>query len=491
MEISRPIPGSITGWPGLCFWPRLVSTFLTFFSRSIKFSLFVLVTMMICAAQPAEAQSTATRVVPATEPPAATSPAAPVEQKPEEPVAPVVLPAPASLGPQPVPDTVPDNPKILIAPGKGLTVTSADEKNSMTIRSRVQLRETFTHEKHSENSPNQFENTNEVQVRTLRLVVMGNVLVKELKYVIQLAFGAGDFEKDSASPIFDAFVEYVKLRDLNVRVGQFFVPFDRARTIREFALQMVDRQQVVRELTLDRDVGLMLSSQDLFGLGQHLGYHLFIGGGDGRNRVADLKNPYGSQRPSALFVGRLVIKPFGIFDDYDMEGDLARGKKPRLGIGVAGAYNLHSDRANSTYGATYTLGTFNYTNVAVDLLFKWYGFSLLTEYVQRTANRDTTISTLDGVPQYSRSGKGYFVQAGQMLSDKVEVTARWDDLYANDGTDPVMRDAVKESGRQAGGGLNLYLNGHAFKLQADYFYIFNRLTDEPRHAVRAQLDATF
>lgn len=378
-------------------------------------------------------------------------------------------------------------PTVAVAPGKGLTVTSADGLNSLTLRSRMQLRETYQYDAATG------ESTNEVQVKTLRLFVQGHVFSQDFKYTIQLAFGAGDFEKDSASPIFDAYVEYVKHRDLEVRVGQYFVPFDRARTIREFALQFVDRQQVVRELTLDRDVGMMLSSKDLLGWGSRLGYHLFLGGGDGRNRVADFKNQYGPQRAGMLAIGRLVVKPFGVFEDYDQEADLSRSKRPRLGIGVAGGYNYRTDRAQSTYGATYTFGTFNYTHLAADLHFKCKGFSLLTEYVRREANRDRYIRTVDmtQATQYSRSGHGYFVQAGQMLTDKVEVTARWDDLYAMAGTDPELTTLAQKSGRQVGAGLNLYLNGHALKVQSDYFYIFDRVTHEPRHAVRAQLDATF
>ncbi len=393
------------------------------------------------------------------------------------------------------PTSEPQAPVVGVAAGRGLTITSKDGKNALTLRSRVQLRETFTHEKRSEH-PGRDENTNEVQVRTLRLYVQGNVLDKDLKYVIQLAFGAGDFERDNPSLIFDAYVEYVKIRDLNVRFGQYFVPFDRARTIREFALEMVDRPNVVRELTLDRDVGLMFSSQDLFGLNRHLGYHAFVGGGDGRNRITDLKNRYGPQHPSVLVIGRIVLKPFGAFEDYDQEGDIIRGAKPRLGIGAGGGYNLQTDRANSTYGPTYIAGTFNYTHVAADLSFKWRGFSLLTEYVQRTANKDTVTAVIDGesVTQYSRSGKGYFVQVAQMLSRRFQMMARWDDLYANAGTDPAlaaMAALAKESGRQVGTGMTVYLNGHFFKLQVDYFLILNRLTDEPRHVARAQLDAMF
>jgi hypothetical protein len=383
------------------------------------------------------------------------------------------------------PSDQPAQPSVVVAPGKGLTVTAADNKFAITLRSRIQLRNTFVHDDQ--------RNTNEAQVRTLRFWVHGHVLTPELKYYIQLAFGSNDFDKDSASPIFDAYVEYTKLRDLNVRFGQYFVPFDRARTIREYALHFVDRQQVVRELTLDRDFGLMLSSADLFGTGGKLAYNLFVGSGDGKNRVADSKNPNGPQKLGVLSVARIIVRPFGPFDD-DIEGDLTRSHKPHLAVGVAGAYNAASDRKRSTTGDTYTLGTFNYAHAAADLVFKYYGFSLLSEAVLRHANKKTNTgvdASGMALEEYSQEGFGYFVQGGQMVSDKVELTARWDDLRAKKGTDPAFQKIVDTQGHQVGGGLNVYLNGHAFKLQSDYFFIYGKDTDAARHQFRVQLDATF
>lgn len=372
-------------------------------------------------------------------------------------------------------------PAVTVAPGKGLSVTSADERFQVTFRSRIQLRETYTHSDTGD--------SNEIAVRTLRFQTYGYLLRPELKYLIQLAFGPTEFEKDNASPIFDAYLEYVGLRDFNVRFGQYFVPFDRGRTIREFALQFVDRQGVVRELTLDRDVGLMFYSTDLFGWGSRLAYNLFVGAGDGKNRVSDLN----TRKPSALVVGRVTVRPFGAFDD-DQEGDLTRSPKPRLAWGIAAGYNHATQRQRSTHGDFYKIDSFNYLHGASDLVFKWHGFSLLAEGVMRRANRDRNTGTdADGNPirESSRSGFGYFAQLGQMLTDKVELTARWDDLHANKGTDPALKGLVRTSGRQLGGGVNVYLNGHAFKLQADYFYIFGSDIDQGSHALRAQVDATF
>lgn len=399
---------------------------------------------------------------------------------------PPVAPSSGDTSPKPEaaatkPEAPKAGPEVVVAPGKGLTVTSADKRFQVTFRSRMQLRETYLH--------SDTGSSNEVSVRTLRFSTYGYLLTPDFKYLIQLAFGSGDFEKDNPSPIFDAYVEYVGVRDLNVRFGQYFVPFDRARTIREFALQFVDRQIVVRELTLDRDVGLMLYSTDLFGWGSRLAYNFFLGSGDGRNRVNDLV----TQKPSVLALARLIVRPFGAFDD-DQEGDLTRTPKPKLAIGVAGAYNKATSRDHSTYGAVYAHGTFDYAHAEADLVFKWHGFSLMAEGVLRQANRDSkTFTNPDGstVVEYSRSGFGYLAQAGQMVTSKVELTARWDDLHNRKGTDPALRKLVLSSGRQVGGGLNVYLNGHMLKLQTDYFYIFNQGVGKPTHSARIQLDATF
>ncbi|HVG58804.1 MAG TPA: porin [Hyalangium sp.] len=373
-------------------------------------------------------------------------------------------------------DSAKPPPSVTAEPGRGIVVKSADNRYSLGLRARIQLRDTFTHFGDSD--------TNEINVRTLRLVVSGNVLSPELKYTIQLAFGGNDFDTGSNSPIFDAYLDYTRFRDLNIRVGQFFVPFDRARTIREFALQFVDRQLVVRELTLDRDVGVMLSSTNLFGLNELLGYQFFLGGGDGRNR-------FGPYPVGPITVLRLAVRPFGTFDD-DQEGDLTRGEKPRLAVGAAAAYNYRTSRAQSTYGTAFTLGTANYTHLAADLVFKYRGLSVLAEGLWRKASDDVIEKEVNGTlnTEPTRSGYGYFVQAGMMLNSELEVTARWDKLFALGATDPQLQQLVRTQGKQLGAGLNLYLNGHALKVQGDYFYIFGSSGD-PRHVARLQLDASF
>ncbi len=375
--------------------------------------------------------------------------------------------------------------EVTAAPGQGVDFTAADGRLSLNIKPRLQLRETVTRAGGA--------TTQEGQLKTLRLTLQGNVLVKELRYGVQLAFGGNDFDgfKDgavkaptSASPVFDAFVEYTAHRDLVLKAGQFFVPFDRARTIREFSLAMVDRPLVVNELTLDRDFGLSLSSNDLLGRGA-FGYALFVGGGRGRNA-------FGAAEPSRLATARLTWHPFGAFDE-DQESDLSRSSKPRLAFGLAAGRSTGVRRQRVTTGDAWTASTTGYRHAAADLVFKQAGFSLLAENVWRRADDDSLTATIaeKKVQDWTRSGAGRFAQAGWLSSGGVEVVGRWEQLVAHAGTDPKLVDQAATQGRTVALGLNRYFNGHALKLQSDWGWTYGNAFERGRHVARLQLDATF
>jgi hypothetical protein len=374
--------------------------------------------------------------------------------------------------------------KLEVAPGKGFTVATPDERFSLNFKARAQVRDTITIQQ-SPTAPR--THTNEINVKTIRLWFTGNVFTRHLTYGVQLALGGGDFEPGSSSPLFDAFVQYSRLRDLHIKVGQYFVPFDRARTIREFALQFVDRQLLVTELSLDRDVGVTFFSDDLFGSKNRVGYAIFLGGGDGRNR-------FGGQSEGPIVTARLIVRPWGLFDD-DQEGDLSRAPRPRLAIGIAAAYNHDTVRNRSTLGDTLVLGGFNYVHAAADVVFKHSGFAFLGEFLYRQGtqnhhegNHPTTGARMN---EWTRSGYGYLLQAGQMLHKHVELTVRWDQQFTQGATDPAYVKQVASLGKELGGGLNVYLNGHAFKLQTDYALQFGDDLRAARHLWRVQLDATF
>ena len=371
----------------------------------------------------------------------------------------------------------PGTARVTAAPGRGVTFDSLDGRYALTLRGRLQFRDTLT--------ATDGDIRNEANLRLARLALQGHAYDPDLRYAIQLGFTGPDLMPDiGTSMVMDAWLEWTRWRDLKVRAGQFFVPLDRARTMSGFALQFVDRGMVPRTLGLDRDVGILFWSTELFGL-PWLGYDVFLGGGEGRNRM-------GARSPGPLVVGRLTFRPYGVFGE-NIEGDLMRRRHPRLAIGIAGGYNHNTDRESSTFGPVYRTGRVSYAHAAVDVLFKYRGLSVMAEYIARHATQDTISGLVDGelLEEYTRSGHGYILQAGYMLTSRVEVAGRWEQLFAENDTDQVFSEFVVQSGRQAAGAMSYYVNGHAMKMQADYTWISGTRRASPGHQARLQLEVTF
>lgn len=365
---------------------------------------------------------------------------------------------------------------ITARPGQGVTL-AVGESYALTLRPRIQLRDTITVRP---------DVANEVNVKTLRLWIQGHVFSPRTRYGIQLAMGGNDFETGSASPIFDAYFDFSQLRDMNVRIGQFFVPFDRLRTIREFALQSVDRAVAITELTLDRDVGVHLYSNDLGGFEGKLGYSVGLFGGEGRNR-------FGAQAPGFLYTARFSYRPFGSFDE-DSEGDLERRASPKLMLGAAFAYNQNAQRVRGTTGAALPVGNVDYLHFALDTSFKWRGFAFLGELVVRgstTNGRLGTDTMGQPITQIAARGLGYVLQASYAFVPEFELWGRWDEVRTPWATDATLHAIVDTRGREIAGGVNYYLNGHAFKIQLDVQHAFGATLDSGTTVVRLQLDATF
>jgi phosphate-selective porin OprO and OprP len=348
--------------------------------------------------------------------------------------------------------------EVSAAPGRGITITSADDRFSLNLRGRIQLRESVLSTAPDEDGERTV--SLQTQIFTTRLWWGGHLLNPNVKYLLQLAVSPKDFRDGAISPIYDAFFDLTHHRDVSVRVGQLFVPFDRMRTIREFSLQLVDRPRVVSELSLDRDIGVYAYSDHLGSDDSPLAYRLGVFGGSGTNQVT-------AHPPGGLFVGRLEYRPLGTIDD-DSEGDLDRREQPGLALGLAAAYNHASTRARSTTSTVFTGGTANYLHLAADAVFKARGFAWTNEVVARIASRDTIESVDDdGTPvtEYTRSGWGLVSQPSLMVSDRVEVAARYGRLAADEGTDPAYIADVEARGNELALGVNVYLNGHRFKVQ--------------------------
>jgi hypothetical protein len=348
------------------------------------------------------------------------------------------------------------------ASGKGLRVTSADGDFSMNLRGRIQLRAQLNAPPPAGPGADR-EPTLIGRVNTARIFMTGHTLSPDVQYVVQLAVAPNDYRDGTVSPVYDAYLDLRHNPNASVRVGQIFVPFDRARTIREFALQLPDRQRVVSELSLDRDLGAYLYSDSLGGASSIVAYRLGVFAGGGPNAVL-------AKAPGMLSVARLELRPLGPMDD-DQEGDLSRSPEPRLALGAAAAYNLNTNRARSTTSTTYTAQTADYTHLAADLVFKWRGAALLGEVLSRSAAEEELVGVdAEGaeVRAWARSGAGWFVQPSVLVFKDLELAGRYGELRARAGTDPTFIDEAEALGKEASAGVNWYENGHRFKIQAGW-----------------------
>lgn len=374
---------------------------------------------------------------------------------------------------------------VTAALGKGLTVTSADGRTSMNVRGRFQLRESVYATTPDDGAR---DVTMQTQLVTARLWLGGTALSKDTTYALQLAVSPKDYRDGATSPVFDAYVNFAHHRDLSVRVGQTFVPFDRLRTIREFALQLPDRPRSISEFALDRDLGVYAYSDHLGGDDSPVAYRLGVFGGSGIHQLA-------AHAPGGLVVGRVELRPLGPIDD-DSEGDLARHARPGLALGLAAAYNAASTRARSTTSTVYLGGTADYLHLAADAVFKWRGFAWEGEFILRDASEDAlTSTTADGAArvEYTRSGWGLVAQPSLLLTDRVEVAARYGRIAAAEGTDPAYVSDAAARANELGFGVNAYVNGHRFKVQQGVSAFFGDAGSPADAELSAHvlIDATF
>lgn len=388
----------------------------------------------------------------------------------------------ASAADEPAPPIVSD------APGRGLSVESADGRFLMNLRGRFQLRASMTAIVPSGETTRDV--TTSAAVHTARIMLQGHTLSEDVKYLLQLAVAPRDFRDGAISPVYDAYLGLTHSPDASVRVGQMYVPFDRMRTTSESSLQLPDRPRPISELSLDRDVGAYVYSDHLGGKDSVFAYRLGVFGGSGISGASLFEEPGG------LGVVRLELNPFGPFD-AGSDGDLERREDPGLSIGAAVAYNANTPRARSTTSTTYSNGgTADYLHACGDVVFKMRGFAIQGEVILRDAAKDT-VETTDAagnpVVQFTRSAWAVVVQPSIMVSDEVEIAARYSHAGAMDGTDPALLADLESRSEEIGAGVSWYLNKHRLKVQGGWTLLFGpeQPVGDGEHLASILVDASF
>lgn len=374
-------------------------------------------------------------------------------------------------------------------PTRGLSVATGDGSSAMRIWSRFQTRLTVD----APRDDGERTQTS-AEIRRASLFIDGHLLNADNYFFLQAIFTPRELAGECVAagdpgscripvthtPLFDAFMSFNQVRDASVRVG-LFKPFYSRQFIAPWGgMAFVDRSVADGELRIERDIGVDIFSQNLFGLGQ-LRYHAGIFGGHGRDNF----RPQGA---SPLLTGRLEWMPTGVFT-HDPEGDLRTDTSHvMVAIGLAGAHQFSALRDAGTSGtAPADGGTTDLSWATADAVICWGGISAEGAWYVRTSERhapdggaDPTVGLDPG-----RDANGWYAQV------TAPTGLRNTQIGARTGALNALSNSAVNDRREAGAAVSHYFLGHDLKLQADYVhYWFPDSDTRPLDEVRLQLQVT-
>jgi phosphate-selective porin OprO/OprP len=300
----------------------------------------------------------------------------------------------------------------------------------------------------------------EMRVRRLRLRFDGFVGNPKLQYYIQLAFSKADLDLESAAiaqPIRDAVLYYFVNDNFYIGFGQSKLPGNRQRVISSGNLQFADRSIANAYLTIDRDFGLFLYKTVPMNGPSLIQLKGVVSTGDGRNASAI--------NSGLAYTGRMEYLPFGTFSnvgDYT-EGDLEYEYTPKLSIGMTLSANFQATRTGGQLGPELYEDR-DMTSFFIDGMFKYMGWAVLGEYMQRTSPNPITTNA-EGDIRLVQVGKGFNTQVSKMINRKMELAARYSRVVPDESI-MELQDRIDE----AIIGYSWYVNGHRIKLQANFGY---------------------
>jgi len=330
-------------------------------------------------------------------------------------------------------------------------------------------------------------------IRRSRLKFDGFAYSPKLQYKLELGISNRDISgpsvetSNSSRIILDAVLKWNFYENFVLWAGQTKLPGNRERVISSGNLQFVDRSLVNSKYNIDRDMGVQLRHHFILGENFIITEAIAVSQGEGRNITAGNLGGYD-------YTARVEFLPFGEFSkkgDY-VGSDIQREEKPKLSIGVT--YDLH-DRAVRENGNTKDFmridGGTDYfetdiNTVFADLMFKYKGFSVMSEYADKQAdeifatnNDSAKTRTGDAVT----AGTGLSIQAGYLLKSNWEIAFRYTTINPD-------KELNKEIINQYTLGGSRYIVGHKLKVQADISYTTENNKDD-NLMYRMQFDLHF
>ena len=321
------------------------------------------------------------------------------------------------------------------------------------------------------------QHTPEILIRRARFKMDGSFLKNKIYFKFELGLsprdirGGDDFEHgNTASIILDAFVGWNINKNFWLQVGQGKLPGNRERLISSGSLEFVDRSLLNSRFNIDRDIGVQIGHKWKKG-NFFMKEIIHVSKGEGRNVIA-------TGNSGLNYTGKIEIYPMGEFTkkgDY-FAMDLLREEKPKLAIATAFNFNNNAIRERGQLGDFIKDANDNYFGknhyqLFADLMFKYKGFSIMTEYAQRWTNGSSIVmDDSSNVIGTVYTGKALNVQMGYVTKSNFGFSLRYtgNDPDSDVGTNVHMYTFC----------FSKFFFGHKLKIQSDFSYLQNISKDD-------------
>jgi len=163
---------------------------------------------------------------------------------------------------------------------------------------------------------------------------------------------------------------------------------------------------------------------------------------------------------------------------------LEREQKPKLSIGLTFDYNENAVKTNGQKGSV-TDNTANLRSWIGDLMFKYNGFSVMAEFVDRKVYnfQDQTILEYNDYVNDFYTGTALNVQSGYLFKRNYEVAARYSQVRPQEGS--FYKDLSEYTIV-----LSKFIVGHKIKVQTD-FSILKEIDKPVTNIYRLQFEFSF
>lgn len=321
--------------------------------------------------------------------------------------------------------------------------TLSTEQFAISLSNRLQVRLTAE-------DPDGGDSKASFRIRRAKTKLEGWAYTRNLTWELQLNWA------DTANQLEDVNINYATSKALQVKVGQFKVPFGRQELTSSMNQQFVDRSIVSGEFAKGRDVGVQLWGSVLE---ERIDWRVGAFNGNGRGVSTNDNDAF-------QYDARITFQPFG--DVKYSESDFESRAKPLFAI--AAQYE-HNDRAGATTGNDVSREV-----AGADVVFKYRGFSGFAEYFSRANDPELGASS---------TSTGWNAQAGYfVVRDRFEIAARYATL---DPSDLFAGNARTETGVA----FNWFVRKHNLKLQTDVRSIDDEATGRTNREARVQLQMIF